>query len=283
MDDHEKVTNSAQLRPPPRAQTAVGAPAGTTATGFWKVIWPLVAGGLVIAGGTLIAKRLGIDGRSSQPSYLTSPPSPSPAAEAPRLEATPLPKVAEVDPYEDALRPEGNRIFLGYCRDMDEAMNLKGVEELARKRIGRVPDSYMAWAVIGYVSEWRNEPEGAQMAYRNAKNLLDHDGMMARQPVQVRAEAEMICTGKAGIYLFCRNDEDARFVTCRKAVVDHPNDDGAWFVLGFTAASRQNFMVMSLCEENLQALNPDKAKQFKEACVEPMKARLEMMRQGGAR
>jgi hypothetical protein len=194
-----------------------------------------------------------------------------------------VPKGGEADLYEDALRPEGTGAFLRYCRDMDEAMNLKGVEELARKRIARVPDSYMAWAVIGYVWEWRNEPEGVRMAYRNAKTLLDRDGVMARQPVQARAEAEMICTGKAGIYLFCRSDQDARFVTCRKAVVDHPNDDGAWFVLGFTAASRQNFAVMALCEERLQALNPDKAQQFREACIEPMKARLEMMRRGGAR
>jgi len=238
---------------------------------------------LVIGGGALLAKRMGEGDRSPQPCYLTSPPSPSPAAEAPRPEAAPVPKVDEVDLYEDALRPEGTRAFLGYCRDMDEAMNLKGVEELARKRIGRVPDSYMAWAVMGYVSEWQNEPEGARLAYRNAKNLLDRDEVMARQSVQARAEAEMICTGRASIYLFCGNDQDARFVTCRKAVVDHPNDDGAWFVLGFTAASRQNFVVVALCADELERLNPGKARQFKEACIEPVKARLEMMRRGGAR
>jgi hypothetical protein len=93
----------------------------------------------------------------------------------------------------------------------------------------------------------------------------------------------MIYTGKKGIYFFCRNDQDAQFATCRKAVFDRPNDDGAWFVLGFTAANRQNVVVMALCADALERLNPGKARQFNEACMEPMKARLEAMRRGGAR
>lgn len=283
MEDHEKVTDPAQPRPLTEAQTAVGSPSGTTPMGLWKVVWPLVAGGLVIGGGTLIAKRMGKDDPAPRPSYLTTPPTPATEPKIPKPEAAPVPKGGEADPYEDALRPEGTGAFLRYCRDMDEAMNLKGVEELAKKRLARVPDSYLAWAIIGYVHEWRNQHEEARAAYRKAKDLLDRDREMALQPVQARAEMEMICTGKAGIYLFCHGDQDARFATCRKAAMDNPKDDGAWFVLGFTAASRSNFAVMALCADKLEKLNPAKAAQFREACIEPMKAQMRAARRGGTR
>lgn len=283
MDNNEAGIHPTQPEPLLEPPTSVGAIPGSTAMGVWKIAWPLVAGGLVIGGGVLLARHLGETEGPLPPSYLLTPATSTPAAKAAMPEAAPIPKVAEPDLYEDALRPEGGRAFLLYCRDMDEVMNLKGIEELARKRTVRVPDSFMAWAVLGFVSEWRNDPEGARMACRRAKTLLDQDQVMARQPVQVRANAEMTCSGTAGIYFFCRNDKDSQFATCRKAVFDRPNDDGAWFVLGFTAASRQNFVVMALCADALERLNPDKARQFKEACIEPMKARMEAMRRGGAR
>jgi hypothetical protein len=42
-------------------------------------------------------------------------------------------------------------------------------------------------------------------------------------------------------------------------------------------------VVMALCADALERLNPAKARQFKEACMEPMKARMEAMRRDGVR
>lgn len=283
MNDQGSSTSSREPGEPTGAAAGQGAQSSAGLAGAWKIGWPLVVGGLVLAGGAVASKRLGQSAGAIPPPTQLGPSTPPPAPKAPEPEAGLAPKPAAYEPYEDALRPQGTREFFRYCRDMDQVMNLEGVEALARKRLARVPDSYLAWAILGYVSEWRNDREGARTAYQHAKHLLDGDREMAAQPIQARAEMEMICTGQSGIYLFCRGDQDARFVTCRKAVVDRPTDDGAWFVLGLTASSRQNFAVMALCADKLETLNPSKAQQFKEACIEPMKARLGAMRGGGVR
>lgn len=218
---------------------------------------------------------------------LTTPPSEAQAVEPPRVTPQPQPPVesqpVEPAPVDPALMPGGSEVFLARCKVLDEVMDYPSEEALARRRISRVPDSYTAWAVLGYLQEWAGNLDGAREAYAEATELYQQDQLMQQQPLEVRFSTELMVKGQRGIYFFADDDADARFIVFKKRVRLEPENKDAWFILGMEAESRLNLPVMRRCLDALKRLDPAKAKVFREQHIEPLQKRAEWLARGGER
>lgn len=218
---------------------------------------------------------------------LTPPPSKTQAVEPPRATPQPQPAVesqpVEPAPVDPALLPGGSEVFLARCKVLDEVMDYPSEEALARRRISRVPDSYTAWAVLGYLEQWAGNLDGAREAYAKATELYQQDRLMQQQPLEVRFSTELMVKGQRGIYFFADDDADARFIVFKKRVRLEPENKDAWFILGMEAESRMNLPVMLRCLDELKRLDPAKAKVFREEHIEPLQKRAAWLARGGVR
>ncbi len=207
--------------------------------------------------------------------------------EPPRVTRQPQPAVApqpvEQAPVDPALLPGGSEIFLARCKVFDEVMNYPDEEALARRRISKVPDSYTAWAVLGYLQQWFGNLDGARESYAKATELYHQDRLMQQQPLEVRFYTELMVKGQRGIYFFADDDADARFIVFKKRVRLEPENKDAWFILGMEAETRLNLPVMLRCLEELERLDPARAKVFREEHIEPLQKRAEWLSRGGGR